>query len=955
MLKDRMPGHPYQHTDRDLLRRIQRAGGRAGYKQLIRELGMGGGRERRMLLEQLARMAARGALVKLDAEHWALPETHSERVKHDTGRRGFAQDLKRRAHERMDGRSSNRSDLVAGKLSLHRDGFGFVRPTDATGMDGDVFIPPHELNGAMQGDQVLVEPAPPGRDGRRSGRIVRVLTRRNPTIVGIFHAAGARGRRVDHRSEDVYLRGSFVTPLDERMTQPVLIDNDHDLPSAAVTPHRTLGAEAAAQEHQWDGSFEDLQGLAVDVEITHYPTEHTPARGRIIEVLGDPAAFGVDVEIIIRKHHLPHVFPANVLAEAQDAAQRNVASLEDEELATRRDFRHEPIVTIDGETAKDFDDAVIVRPFEDGTWELQVHIADVAEYVREGNDLDLEARLRGNSVYFPDRAIPMLPQELSNGECSLRPDEDRMVLSCIVRIDSDGNVLGYEVCEGLIRSARRMTYTNVQKILDGDELIRTEYAPFVQDFERMLDLAKRLNGKRVRRGSIDFDLPEPVIEFDDLGAMKGVRKAERAWANRLIEEFMLCANECVARWIEASGVPGMYRIHEMPDPKRIIDFEDAAAAFGVTLGVGALPVKTLTMKADRRDAQRRSARGQDAHRARGHEVSEAIEVTPQMYQRLTAKIQGRPEERILSYLMLRSLKQAKYSEQNEGHFALAAPAYTHFTSPIRRYPDLIVHRMVKTLLADGADPVGEAEAVVAPQGYLGLDEGPKRRAHHDQQFEDVYPKDELVAIAQECSETERRAADAERELIEWKKIQFMQDRVGEDFDAMILSVTKYGAFVELGEMYVEGLVPIFSMTDDHYTYRENAREIRGGKSNKVYRPGMKVRVLLDRIDRGNRRLQFAIIPDHTGVEAASPEGTRPFLKRLGKTAERREKFAAANTERPAKNRKASPRSPSRSKAKAAPLSSTSPFAKFGADGSPVRKKKNKDRIAASKVKKGKKR
>jgi ribonuclease R len=284
------------------------------------------------------------------------------------------------------------------------------------------------------------------------------------------------------------------------------------------------------------------------------------------------------------------------------------------------------------------------------------------------------------------------------------------------------------------------------------------------------------------------------------------------------------------------------------------------------------------------------------------------------------------------------------------------------TSPIRRYPDLVVHRIVKTLLADGADPVGDAEEVAAPQGYLGLDEGPKRRVQHDQQFEDVYPKDELIAIAQECSETERRAADAERELIEWKKIQFMQDRVGEDFDAMILSVTKYGAFVELGDMYIEGLVPIFSMTDDHYTYRETTREIRGGKSNKVYRPGMKVRVLLDRIDRGNRRLQFAILPDHGGGETASPEGTRTWIPRAGKTAERREKFAAANTERPTKNRKASPRSPSRgtpkpgrTKARGAPLSPSSPFAKFGADGSSVRKKSNKERIAAKNAKKNKKR
>jgi ribonuclease R len=945
-----MPGHSYQHTDREILRRIQRAGGRAGYKQLVRELGMGGGRERRMLLEQLTRMSARGALVKIDQEHWALPETNVERAKNDSrfagGRRGFAHDLKHRVRERMDAREGSRKDLIAGKLQLHRDGYGFVRPTDSTSLDGDLFIPPHELNGAMQGDQVLVLPAPPSRDGRRSGRIVRVLTRRNPTVVGIFHAAGARGRAIDHSSDDVRLRGSYVTPLDERMPQPVLIENDRDLPAAAITPHRTLGVEASAQEHVWDGTLQNLHGLAVDVEITQYPTEYSPARGRVIEVLGSPDAFGVDVEIVIRKHHLPHVFPANVLAEAQDAALRNVASLDDSEIHARRDFRGEPIVTIDGETAKDFDDAVLVRKRDDGTWELQVHIADVAEYVLDGTDLDLEARLRGNSVYFPDRAVPMLPQELSNGECSLRPDEDRMVLSCMATIDSEGNVLGYEVCEGVIRSARRMTYTKVQKILDGDAELRAEYTDFAPQFELMLELAQKLNGKRVKRGSIDFDLPESVIDFDENGAMRGVRKAERAWSNRIIEEFMLCANECVARWMEASGVPAMYRIHEMPDPKRIVEFEDAAAAFGVSLGVGALPVKTLTMKADRRDQRRQSERGRDGRRPRQHEVSAHIEVEPQMYQRLAAKIQGRPEERILSYLMLRSLKQAKYSEKNEGHFALAAPAYTHFTSPIRRYPDLIVHRVVKTLLAEGASPFGgpEETASSSAQRFAATH---SHELIHAEGYDELYPREEIAAIAQECSETERRAADAERELIEWKKIEFMSDRVGEDFAAMVLSVTKYGAYVELHDLYVEGLVPIHSLTDDHYTYRENAREIRGAKSGKTIRPGMQVRVLLDRIDRGNRKLQFAIIPD----EEAATEGTRPFVsKRTDKKAPRKGKQTATLTEglRPVKKG-------GKSRAAGKPqLSNESPFAKFATiDGVKPRRRKNKDLIAASRKKKGK--
>ncbi|WP_419805502.1 ribonuclease R family protein [Terriglobus sp.] len=957
-----MSGHPYPQTDRELLRLVERSGGRASYKQLVRELGLGGGRERRLLLEQMAKMTARGAVVKVDREQWALPRTgNSEQAIRNRagggsfgaaaavpgrlgaeGRRGFAAEMQARVRGRQRESLGRRDDLIAGRLSLHRDGFGFVRPAGAEGQDSDVFIPPHELNGAMQGDQVLVDAGSPTREGRRAGRVVRVLTRRNPTVVGIFHAAGSRGgRTLLFEADDPRGRSAFVVPFDTRVARVVLIPDENDLPAAAITPHRTLGEEAMAQEHRWDGTVEDLNGLAVDVEITQFPTEHSPARGRVMEILGDPQAFGVDVEIVIRKHHLPHVFPAEVLAEAQDAAQWNVAALLAEEREqgdraqaaemARKDFRGLPIVTIDGETAKDFDDAVMVRALEDGTFELQVHIADVAEYVADGTALDLEARLRGNSVYFPDRAIPMLPQELSSGECSLRPEEDRLVLSCVAQIDSHGNVLGYELCESMIRSARRMTYTKVQKILDGDAAMREEYAPFVADFELMLDLAKRLNGKRVRRGSIDFDLPEAVIEFDERGAMRGVVRSERAWANRLIEEFMLCANECVARWIEGQGVPGMYRIHEQPDAKKIVEFEDQAAEFGYTLGVGPLPVQVVKTKGDKREAHRRNERDRDrgkaAHReARGHQVVGAIDVSPKLYQRLTAQIAGKPEERILSYLMLRSLKQAKYSADNEGHFALAAPSYTHFTSPIRRYPDLVVHRVVKTLLREGALPTGGAEET-ASQSAKNLVENEKgnrergtgNRGNRDghERLAPPYAHDEIAAIAQECSETERRAADAERELIEQKKLQFMADRVGEEFDAIVLSVTKYGFFVELGELFVEGLVPIYTLQGDHFTYRETQREIKGGATGVVYRPGMPVRVLLDRIDRENRRLQFAVVDDEPNLATKSatkagqavakpgradavPEGTKAFVSR--KKANATQAAAAARDTRSAGKR-----------------------------------------------------
>jgi len=802
-------------TDRELIRHIERsAGQRAGYKQLVREFGLGGGRERRLLLEHLARLTARGDLVKLDRDQWGIPRTVAAR-----------------------------DNLVAGRLDLHRDGFGFVRPSDrAKSGEDDIFIPPNELHGAMQGDQVLVELAPPRADGRRLGRIARVLTRSNPTVVGTFHYG---------RSERA--QGHTVVPFDERLTQPILIPFGQELPSlesAASSPHRVLGEEAKRQR------FEDLEGLIVDVEITEWPTPTRTARGRVIEVLGDEDAFGIDVEIVIRKHHLPHIFPDNVLEEA-----RAEAFLDPTVVAGRRDFRDLPIVTIDGETARDFDDAVLVREHSDGAFELQVHIADVANYVRPETALDLEARLRGNSVYFPDRAIPMLPQELSTNICSLRPDEDRLVLSCLMQIDAHGDVLSYEITEGVIRSARRMTYTQVHAILDGDEAVRVEFAELVPEFERMHRLALILNKKRERRGSIDFDLPEPIIEFDEFGAMKSVTRSERNWAHRLIEEFMLAANECVASWIENLGVDSIYRIHEKPEPRRIVEFEETAATFGYSLGIGNLPVRKFEMKSDRRE-QRRGGRT-----ARQHEVPEAIPVTPRMYQRLTATIAGKPEERILSYLMLRSLKQARYSEKNEGHFALAAPCYTHFTSPIRRYPDLIVHRITKSLLSEGVS--GEGRLLPGEPHALRSSPWGEPHGKHRHIEESPIPEPELAAISQESSENERRAAEAERELVEWKKAKFMRDRVGEDFSAMVLSATKYGLFVELDDLFVEGLVPIQSLGQldgDYYTYRENTRQIVGEHWGRKFTFGQRVRVVLDRVDAVERRLQFSILETGTGEE-----------------------------------------------------------------------------------------
>ena len=822
----------------------------AGFKQLVRELGLHGN-ERRELDALLQKMVARGTLLSVDSDRYALPAAAADK------------------------------NLVAGRLTMHRDGFGFVIP-DAKSLNpalkarltGDIFIAPHLIGNAMHGDLVLVDIVNVRPDGRAEGRIVRPVMRAHPTVVGIFHYGS---------------RGGYVRPIDSKITQEILIPAGMERPEmpAALAgetdspPQRTqrsqrkksvdrvLGDEAARRT-EWD----DLEGLVVDVEITDWPSPTQNPRGRVTEILGREDDFGVDVEITIRKFHLPHHFPAAALAEAQET----LAVIPASELERRRDFRGLPIVTIDGETARDFDDAVYVRMLENGNFELQVHIADVAQYVTPGSALDQEARLRGTSVYFPDRAVPMLPLELSTDICSLRPQVERLVLSCVMEMDHRGELVSYELSEGVIRSVERMTYTAVNAVLEGDAAARSRYAPLVPTFELMRDLALILNRKRERRGSIDFDLPEPVIEFDELGLMKSISRSERNIAHRLIEEFMLSANECVAHDLESRHVGSLYRIHEKPDAKRVYDFEVIAATFGYSLGVDPLPIHRVQTKTDRR-----SAYG-TGKRAREIEVPKEVHITPRMYQKLTEKIAGKPEERILSYLMLRSLKQARYSEENLGHFALAATSYTHFTSPIRRYPDLIVHRVLKDVLRQGQSqhphPVDKLRAgsVVKSATRVGhphIEEKAspwsKRRVPNESARAGASaPREalggpigieELHEIAEESSRAERRAADAERELMERKKVKFMQDRVGEDFDGLITSVTKFGFFVELTDLFIEGLVPLNSLTDDRYTYHENTREIIGQRSRKIYSLGQKIRVLVDRIDPVEKKIQFAVFEE----------------------------------------------------------------------------------------------
>ena len=881
-------------SDSTILKKIsQQPKQSAGYKQLVRELGLHGD-ERRELNDHLKKLVASGQLVQTDSDRYGIPQ------------------------------AAKGKNLIAGKLSLHRDGFGFVIPDQPGGagartghstprISGDIFIPPHAIGSAMHGDQVLVEVTNVKPDGRAEGRIVRPVRRAHPTVVGIFHYGS---------------RNNHVTPLDTKVTHEILIPQGMEYPedpspvarrSSSAKPqndslrgeqkqtsrfasargasqttyderrttrskHRVLGEEARRKD------WTDLENVVVDVEITDWPSATQNPRGRVIEILGYEDDFGVDVEIIIRKYHLPHHFPDEVLHEAE-SIQPIISSAETRK---RRDFRHFPIVTIDGETARDFDDAVLVTRLANGNFELQVHIADVAHYVTPDSALDQEARLRATSVYFPDRAVPMLPLELSTDICSLRPRLDRLVMSCVMEIDNRGEIVGYEICPGIIRSAERMTYTAVNAILEGDEHERKRYSKLVENFELMRELEMILNRKRERRGSIDFDLPEPVIEFDEHGLMKSITRSERNIAHRIIEEFMLSANECVASYLEQKGVPSLYRIHEKPDAKRVYDFEVIAATFGYSLGVGALPIQRMQFKTDRR------ASYGTGKRAREIEIPKEIHITPRMYQKLTEKIAGKPEERILSYLMLRSLKQARYSEENLGHFALAASSYTHFTSPIRRYPDLIVHRILKEVLRssaeqwDGEVAVGTANNVakehgreghgfsraethrsdsralapedsraVRPRHTVSASPWSKRSEHEPQrpQQDGPIPLEELHAIAEESSQSERRADDAERELMEWKKAKFMQNRIGEDFDGLIISVTKFGFFVELKDLFVEGLVPLHTLTDDRYTFHENTREIIGQQSRRTFKLGQNVHVLVDRIDPVEKKIQFALIEE----------------------------------------------------------------------------------------------
>ena len=646
----------------------------------------------------------------------------------------------------------DRMQLVTGRVIVNPRGFGFVTPDQpVVGLDGDLYIAGANLNQAMHGDRVVARVEHQRSEGRAEGRIVRILERATDQLVG--------------RLETDESGMAYVVPFDCRLVMDVHI------------PKGEAGEAEAGQ--------------LVVVALTRFPTSTRGPVGRVNEVLGNLDTPSVDTELVIRKFGIPDDHPHAAVAEAQKLGSH----VRPRDIKGRQDFRARQTVTIDGETARDFDDAITLEKLPNGHFWLGVHIADVSHYVPEGSALDAAAYERATSVYFPDRAVHMFPEELSTGLCSLNPDVDRLVQSCLMEIDARGTVCRYEMHDGVIHSNARMTYTDVNAILvDRDPETRARYARLVPLFELMNELFGALNARRRRRGSIDFDLPAAEFLMDDEGRVEAIVAAERNQAHRIIEECMLIANETVAGHLEEQETPSLFRVHESPDPLKIEEFEDFIASLGYSL------------------------------------VAPSEGVAPRHFQRLLQRLRGKPEERPVAFLMLRTMQQARYDIRNRGHFGLAAPSYTHFTSPIRRYPDLVVHRAVR-----------ETQATARRT--------PSRAARSEA----------LPEVARHTSEMERRAEDAEREVVQWKKVRFMVDKVGDEFTGYVTGVTAFGLFIELVEHFVEGLVHISSMADDYYRFFERQHELRGENSRKVYRLGDVVKVQLVRVDRDHRKLELALV------------------------------------------------------------------------------------------------
>lgn len=639
-------------------------------------------------------------------------------------------------------------NLVRGKVSAHAKGFAFVIPEEQ-GMD-DIFIPPNETSNAMHGDIVLVRVSASSSGSRREGTIVRIVERGVDQIVGTFTESKHFG---------------FVIPDDKKFASDIFIPKS---------------AQKGATE-----------GHKVVVKLTAYPEGRKSAEGEVIEILGHKNDPGVDILSIIHKHGITVEFPEEVMEQANQVPDE----INPSELENRRDLRDQTIVTIDGADAKDLDDAVTVTKLENGNYKLGVHIADVTYYVKESSPIDEEAFDRGTSVYLVDRVIPMIPHRLSNGICSLNPKVDRLTLSCDMEITPSGEVVKHEIFQSVIKTAERMTYSDVNKILvDKDEELRSKYEPLVPMFEDMEKLAQILRTKREKRGAIDFDFKEAKVLVNEEGEPTEVVMRERSVAEKLIEEFMLAANETVAEHFHWMEVPFIYRIHEDPKEDKLMRFFEFITNFGLVV------------------------------------KGSANSIHPRALQEIIDDVQGKAEEMVVSTMMLRSMQQAKYDPESLGHFGLATEFYTHFTSPIRRYPDLIVHRLIRTYLIEGKVDQATRDKWGAQMGN----------------------------IAQHTSSRERRAVDAERETDELKKAEYMEDKVGEEYDGIISSVTNFGLFIELPNT-IEGLVHVSYMTDDYYRFDERQLAMIGERTANVYRIGDEITVRVVNVNKDERAIDFEIV------------------------------------------------------------------------------------------------
>ena len=636
--------------------------------------------------------------------------------------------------------------LLVGKVQGHQRGYAFLIPEDDR---EDVFIPASGLNGAMNGDKVVVKVFKEIKEGKRSeGEVIRILDRVNKTVIGSFEDSKNFG---------------FVVPDEKRIYQDIYIPKGN-----------TMGAHS---------------GDIVIAEITKWPEKRRSPEGKIVEILGKKGEKGIDILTIIKKYNLPEEFPEKV----QKYTENIPDEIKEEEYNNRMDLRDKKIITIDGEDAKDLDDAISIEKLPNGNFYLGVHIADVSNYVKEKNPLDKEALKRGTSVYLVDRVIPMLPKKLSNGICSLNPKVDRLTLSCFMEIDKTGKVLNHKVVESVINSSERMTYTDVNKILkDNDQQLIKKYDYLMENFKLMEELCKILYKKRINRGAIDFDFEECKIILDEEGKPVEIKPYEREIGNRIIEEFMLVCNETIAEYMFWANIPFVYRIHEEPDSEKLQHFNE----FVYNLG---------------------------------YSIKYSKEIHPKALQEVVEKVKGKKEETVINTLLLRSLKQAKYSPECVGHFGLAARYYCHFTSPIRRYPDLIIHRIIKEYIK-GRTTEKRIKKLEGEVAYASV----------------------------QSSEMERLAEEAEREVDDLKKAEYMSERIGEVYDGIISSVTAFGLFVELPNT-VEGLVHISTLLDDYYVYDERGLRLIGEKTKKIYRLGDEVKIKVDKVDLDSYEVYFALI------------------------------------------------------------------------------------------------